>query len=526
MMKRKRVILLLGAALGVALIAAFFLPKLSRKNAVFSESGTRTTTEGATQTESENAQEEKPLLSRIDLDSITRIELDRANAGRLLLTRSEGFWQAKSSGAQNDTVDNSGWLKHDALDPDTIEDLLYTFGRLYAEMSVAEGMPDLQQFGLDPPHVIGKAYGEDGLLVTLKLGNQLSSGNMYYLTVDDNPIVYTVWANHGIHLSYSLDDLRNRNLQRINKQDLRLVRLIENGTVTLEIQIVTEPVAEKYPSRSPRYYLSAPYQSPIAIDTQTFHKVLGRYQPSMKIEQFVEDNPESLQSYGLDPPKGELTLQDDDTTFHLFFGREADDSRLHCRVPDKSIVEDEDRRRIEGTRTDRKPVSVFTIRKEDIWFFDVDPFDLVDTSIFIPYIEGVDAVRIRTPSLPRETVIEHKRDGGELRFTVNGKRIDASTYKQFYRSLVEMQFDAEVPENTPAVAAGEEVADRPEAEIIYELNSRTGTAGGNSTGSTFRIGFIPYNKDFYALDRNGAVDFVISRRKVEKIFDQLDVLTE
>ena len=190
-MRRRLTLIILAAVL----VAAIILTVVVTRQRTFEATG------------AEEAPEEQRIeISVVDPQEVREIELLSAER-QLRLSKQGGGWHVEHL----DPID----LDPIDLNPAAIEDLVYTFARLVAEKVIELEPENLKQFGLDPPQVLGKATMADGSVIELRLGDLTPIRNTYYLTKAGDPAVYAVWANHGLHLLYSLDDLRNKELPRM-----------------------------------------------------------------------------------------------------------------------------------------------------------------------------------------------------------------------------------------------------------------------------------------------------------------------
>ena len=145
------------------------------------------------------AEDAKRELSKLDAEQLVKIVLSERPEGTLTLVKKDGAW----------ALDPASPVK---LDESAVDDLVYSFTALFAERTIEEQPSDLAQYGLVPPRAVARAYLADGTVKTLRLGDATPTGNTYYLQVEGDPAVYSVWMNHGQHYHWKVADLRSKAL--------------------------------------------------------------------------------------------------------------------------------------------------------------------------------------------------------------------------------------------------------------------------------------------------------------------------
>jgi hypothetical protein len=204
----------------------------------------------------------------------------------------------------------------------------------------------------------------------------------------------------------------------------------------------------------------------------------------IRISDFDEDRPASLEPYGLDRPAARILIQGEEETLELLFGK-SNGTQQFAKLPDNP--------------------GVFLIR-------DVSPalkalaFDLIDRSVASPLIERVDSVTVRGGGGTISAAVD-RRDGDEgTVYSLNGREISEDSFRAFFGACVSLSVDAEYPGSAKPAAA--------EITIEYGLNE--------PAGEKIQARFAPYNRDFYALVNGGPPEFLVSRQQIQKIFAAAD----
>lgn len=386
------------------------------------------------------------------------------------------------------------------LNQTTVDDIAYSFASLYAERIIDENPEDLSVYGLDKPAVVAKAFLKDGTQKVLYLGNKTPAGNTYYLMAEGDPKVYSVWMNHGEHFSYTLSDVRERDLTEISTEELTYLKIAKKDKPAIEIEVNDKKSEDEPYLDLSLWRMIQPYKEPMGVSSDKFQKVLDSIASlsNNAIKEFVEDNPEDLSKYGLDDPVAELIVKDKENTLHLYFGKDADDGKgVYFKTADVN--------------------SVYTIEKSKIEFLDTKPFDIVDKFAYIVNIDNVDKVIVEgrgqthVLTLTRETK-KAENDGEEdeviTTYMVDGKEVEEKPFKKFYQSLIGILVDAEVDR--------EMTEENPEVKTTFFLNK--------GSRREVHINYVPYDSDFYTVFRGGKAEFVVARSQVNKMLDDLEAL--
>lgn len=426
-------------------------------------------------------------ICKVPKDDIVKMVLESRDGTTLTFEKKDDKW----------TVDYPYPV---VLDQTSVDDIAYSFASLYAERIIDEDPEDLSVYGLDKPAVVAKAFLKDGTQKVLYLGNKTPAGNTYYLMAEGDPKVYSVWMNHGEHFSYKLSDVRERDLIEIKTQELTYLKITKKGKPTIEIERNDEQSEEE-----PQFSLSVwkmvqPYKEPRGVASDKFQTVLDGISSltNNAIKEFIEDNPQDLSKYGLDDPVAELIVKDSENTLHLYFGKDTDDGKsVYFKTADSK--------------------SVYTMDRSKIEFLDTKPFDIVDKFAFIVNINDVDKIIIEgrgktnVLTLTRQTK-KAEKEGEEdeviTTYRVDGKEVDEEAFKDFYQVLIGITVDAEIDKE------------------IEEKNAEVKTTFFLNKGSTREayVSYVPYDDDFYAVFRNGNAEFVVARRRVNKMLDTLEAL--
>ena len=441
----------------------------------------------------------KKELSKLDAEKLQKIVLSDRPEGTLTLVKKDGAWALEPASPVK-------------LDTTTVDDLVYSFTALFAERTIDEHPSDLGQYGLVPPRAVARAWLADGTVKTLLLGDETPAGNTYYLQVQGDPAVYSVWMNHGQHFHWRVVDLRSKALlTAITKDEIVYFKARLRSGQTLEAVQKTPDELKQFQLGFGSYLLVKPFPVPRGVDAEKFDALLTGA-ASLDIAEFVDDSPTDLAAYGLARPWGELLVRDKAGTLHLLFGADRGQDRVCFQVA--------------GER------AVYAVDKYKLDFMNTRPFDVMDKFVFIPNIDDVDELHVtargatRVFSLSRvtkkaaeagaedEVVTTYRSDGRDLaeryaagRTPDEAKEAAESAFKKFYQSAIALSIEGEAPRPVP---------NAPVITIRYRLNK------GDKRDVTVTL--APYDKIFYAPFVDGVGGFALTKAQAESMLAKMDAL--
>jgi len=377
-----------------------------------------------------------------------------------------------------------------------VEDIAYSFTGLSAEEVVSESPEDLSPFGLDKPAVEATVTLLDGREYTVYLGNRTPVGNMFYLMKEGDPRVFTVWVSHGNHLSYTLNDLRDTQLTGINIQEVVYFKLAREGQRTIEIVKTDEEDEQQIQLDFSIWHMIQPYNEYANVHYKMFNTLLAALIP-LEIAKFIDDSPEDLVQYGLDTPLMELEVRDNQNTLHLLFGNDLDEQHIHFQIAGKNTVYAMEKEALESLMA-------------------ITPFDLFDRFSFMVDIDNVDEIVIETVDAEYNLTITRTVEEAEEQdeedevittFAVNGKEVGDKEFRIFYQALIGLIVEAE----------NKDVIDnKPHVTTTFYFNKED--------MPNVSIAYVPFNEDFFAVLRGGVAEFLISRKQVYNMINELQDL--
>lgn len=425
--------------------------------------------------------EEIPVDTTIALADFGSDDLEQmileSEKGRLVLEKEEGEWKA----VQDRSLE---------LDQYKADNIANSFYNLRADKVVDEDPEDLASYGLENPAVTATAVLKDGSRRVFYLGDRIPVGSGYYLKVQAEPEIYIIGTWHGRNFSSLLSDLRSRDLPVISPEKaVYLHRVWENRPV-VEIKKEKSTAEEKDFSLG-EWRMVQPYRRTWGVRADKLQELLSGL-ASLQIDEFIVDHPGDLGNYGLDQPRGEVLVRDEENTLHLYFGDDYDGQYVYFQVAGSNKVYGVDRRKLS--------------------FMETSPFDLVEKFAYIVFIDYVDRIEIKAPGKSYELTMT--RVSGEeedveetVIYRLNGTEVEEAAFRRLYQQIISLTVEAENDKQLP---------EEPEVTVTFMLNT-----GGERK---VVINYVPYNRDFYAVFRGGTGDFLISRQQVDEMLNAVEEL--
>ncbi len=171
-MKKKRSIFLLLGVLALLLIIYFALQAWN------------------TRKEEKSEEESNVQVTDIDPADITALRFDVGN-GEMEFEKEDGAWYY--------TPDRDFPLAQSYP-----EDMTEALGKITADRELTDG-DELADYGLEEPVYTVEVTSSDGKVTNIYFGN--TTGDYYYVTVNDTGVVYTVSTTVIEDLNYTLDDM-------------------------------------------------------------------------------------------------------------------------------------------------------------------------------------------------------------------------------------------------------------------------------------------------------------------------------
>ena len=255
---------------------------------------------------SANDLKDKQVLS-LNEDKIRRIMFKWRNSS-FEVERKNGNWIGKGI---PDYVD---------IDQSRVWAILRTFINLKIDNFEDDEPENLGAYGLDKPSAEIDIF-QDGKPIRVLFGNKKDSGD-YFIKLGSDNSVYSVSEFVLRQIPEGVNDIRVR---RVVKLDAEKVRGVEINRGDNKISILKEGNKWKLGGDNSK-----------KVDESKVGELIADI-GSLEVEEFVDDNPKGLSSYGLDKPETELTVLESDKKRTVLFGK-AEKDKVYFKFADGKSV--------------------------------------------------------------------------------------------------------------------------------------------------------------------------------------------
>ncbi|NLN92205.1 MAG: DUF4340 domain-containing protein [Candidatus Hydrogenedens sp.] len=196
---------------------------------------------------------------------------------------------------------------------------------LMNERSLPMDLPDLAQYGLEPPRLMLEAGIDSGEKIRLQLGDLDILEQHHYARLNEGN-VFLITADSFFELNRSLLDLRHRYLVSSREESLREMEFarIWTGTRAAEGEEASEEEEETEAKSTPeigeesvlirvkRESDEAPWELTSPVEAPANYEKVEALSQALQFAVCADfiDTPEMLADYGLDPPRARLSMKD------------------------------------------------------------------------------------------------------------------------------------------------------------------------------------------------------------------------
>lgn len=387
----------------------------------------------------------------LDLDNTKMKEITIENNGEKLVFKKE----------------KDAWIfaSHPDVKFDTskVENIARNMGSLSADKTVAENATDLKPYGLDKPSSVTVTM-EDGKVYTLEVGNQTPLKDGYYARLKDAAKVYTLSSYTGEGFKVSKKDFRDKTIFTMKQEEITVFALERGGKEVFSAESTKVGETDVWNLTSPVKW--GAYSVKILPLAQT---AIGN-----TVSEFIEENAQDLQKYGLQNPAYSFTVGSKTEKVKVLVGDEKTrGTDFYCMLA--------------GSK------DVFTLPASQLNFLDTPLSDAIDPYAYMVNIQEVTRLVVNIDGKTIDAEIQNDKGGDKDKdkFFVNGKDATVknesgdSLFRKYYTALIGVRFsmlEMDVkPQGQPAVT------------FTYTLSS----------GETVKVEFIPRDGETYYAVRNG-----------------------
>jgi hypothetical protein len=198
-----------------------------------------------------------------------------------------------------------------------------SISQMKVEKVISEDAKDLSGFGLDRPGAEVNAKTPEKEYHIL-IGGESPTGSGTYIRVDNNSrIILVNESSVEEFLRKSANDLRDKRVVSLEEDKINKLYFKLNDS-SFEIE------------KKDGKWVGVDNNKGIKVDDSKVQELLGGIE-GLKVEKFVNDNPNDLAPYGLDKPDIEVTISEANKKITLLFGK-RENGRVYAKFADEKPV--------------------------------------------------------------------------------------------------------------------------------------------------------------------------------------------
>lgn len=384
---------------------------------------------------------------------------------------------------------------------DQISGLVSGITSLTAEKLIEEKSTNLGQYGLDNPVVEIVVSTSDNKTQTLGLGNKTPTQDGYYLVDKGSSKVYTIYSYSGDQFLDAKNQIRDKTLFTLAAdektgvvKDVTGVSMDRAGKLLFTAKVESDS----------NWTLTAPFEANANADSMA--PIIDAF-TKLQVSSFIEDNAADLNKYGLKNPEYALEVDTTKGKNRILLGTIKQGSTEMYAV-------------LDGSK------DVFTIEPSTLTFLDKPFKEIIEPFVYITNIDTVTKIDVTMDGQTVISTIQTDKDNGEVKadkdkdkFTINGKdatmkdKDDNQPFRKYYQALIGITLDGVEMDAVPTGTA--------EITFVYTLNKAPGT---------MKVEFIPKDKDYYYVVKNGKYSNILVQKtqfdKVEGVRETYKTLTD
>jgi hypothetical protein len=402
---------------------------------------------------------------------------------------------------------NTRWAMEEApdaqIDQFMAREMIRSAGYLSVENKILDSVDNPADYGIGT-HINARAAYTDGSSITIYVGNLTPSHERYYLMLEGDPALYSLFTYFGNRYLNTANSLIERDTPQIIIDGAEYLLIHERGSRIIEFAFdgdedEKEEMYERFGMVN--ITMTSPYPGRDLYYTNMENNIFSRFNERFRLGDLAALMPGDLSEFGLDEPSLEFKWisQYAMDELHLLFGDRTDDGMIYCKFYDRP--------------------QVFLVEFDSVsTLFNINLFQsgIIERFIALIDIMTVEHIVIEDSANPnRDFIIDinHRvmpEDEGGWEYiepTVNGIGVEESPLKLVYRLLIGLTSDVEIEPFEPTVT--------PDFTVTF-IRPEEGDV---------RITYYEYETHFYAMSRDGGpCIFLTSRQAVEIFFNALENL--
>lgn len=452
-------------------------------------------------------------LATIDTDQIKSMHYVVEDAD-LILVKKDDVWISQEEPER-------------PINQDNVKSILYAIDDINADRIINENPEDLAEYGLADPAAFLEVTQNDGTVVTLKVGSVAGKSLGYYGLVNDDGIVYLLPIEIGTALQYNDSEMTDiEKAPSIVASTITSITVLNRDGENYELRYDDTDEPDNTGSTMYTWKLLQPYGEGYSADYSKIQDILNNY-TTYNYSKNVDYSGENYDKYGLDDPAHTIEIGFTSTSTEILPTPEVDPETGETITEKKETKaetykiyignKDEDGTnyyvRVDGNKC------VYLLRATTVdKMLDIDAFSLMNSFVCIPNIDTVDWVVINVEGTEYKLEMKHTTEKGDdgkekdvVTYYYNGKEADEDDFKALYQKVVSATYDTEAKEevNIDGVT--------PYLTMSFHI------FGDHE--KTVSASFLPYDDNFYVVEKDGLARFLVDKRKVEDIAKALSSFT-
>ena len=393
--------------------------------------------------------------------NITEIDVKMPNSSYGFILKGENKWVMKN-------------IPDEECESQTVSFLASSLESISVTDVVEKNAQDLSPYGLDREDKTISFKTDGGVQKTIICGNQTPVGNYYYFKDKESPAVYTVSAPVYNSLFKVMHSYRNTKILRMAVKNLNKILINQNGEkINIEKTDVVQTSGDYLVST---YKLTSPVIADVD-DAKLAESVIS-YIEQIGFKNIASDSG-NFAEYGLDLPKAELYIENDDGEKQSFKFSDYTQDTVYCAINNMPTIFE---------------VSV------DKALFEIEYFNLLNRFINLANIDDCSKIEIKTDKTTNVLEVKSKKEG-EYTYLVNGKDCEEKTFKtNYYQPVIGLMGTAFV---TDAVYG------KPYVSFVFT----------SKDGLITTVDYVEYNDRNYAAFKNGKCEFIILKKNVDAVLN-------
>jgi hypothetical protein len=234
-------------------------------------------------------------------------------------------------------------------DSGSVDSILYSLEGYQVKEWVETAPKDLAKYGLSKPQITVTLTSKDGKQETLLVGKKKEGADEVYVQNPARRAVVTLEAKAVTDLTKQAFDLRDKHLLAFERDDVDKIEVTRGNT-----QIVCQKSGK---GDKEEWKVILPKE--VEADKWKVDDILWDME-DLEATKFVEDAPGDLAKYGLTSPQVTVRLSGKGKTHEVFFGAEAEASKVYVKTGDSPRVV-----LVDKSSMDNLPKSPDDLKKEE-----------------------------------------------------------------------------------------------------------------------------------------------------------------